>query len=410
MNNSDAYFKVFLIILIFGLIFMASLKNKSLNSFLYRIETSNQINTSIPSYQNSWSFVLTFMDIDPISKFYMLYTRFWELAIGSLILFLPTLKHSNKLSCVGLSLILIAVFCFNESMPSPSYFTLLPTIGAAMIILFANNEMFVGRILSFGLFRWIGLISFSAYLIHQPVFVFARLVYLDSMSASIYILLILLTFGSAYFTWRLIENPFRKKELISFRSIEIMIFVYFLIARLDSYLILTNQRISLGEPVKIEPTNCITSFKNETIEAPKNKTENRTSLNPVVNNKMPDSYLFDRGINTEISKEFHLRFWQPTANMKPNFCRIGLDKKSSPNYFVYGDSMGLALSPAFEELNLAGLDGGFCHPLLFSGKSYAQIGYKGLIIKLFNFFLIEFSDIKAVQASLIIVFYFSIHV
>ena len=42
-------------------------------------------------------------------------------------------------------------------------------------ILYAGENTFVKRFLSFKVFVWVGLISYSAYLWHQPIFAFVRL-------------------------------------------------------------------------------------------------------------------------------------------------------------------------------------------------------------------------------------------
>jgi hypothetical protein len=144
---------------------------------------------------------------------------------------------------------------------------------------------------------------------------------------------------------------------------------------------LTSRTISIKD---IELSiSCLNSPANLTVSKNKTASANITISDSFVFAKAPESYLFDRGINSQISKDCHLRFWKATSDTKPNFCRIGQDKTSPPLYFVYGDSMGLALSPAFEELSFsgmfAGLDGGYCHPLLSTDKSYPQIGYKGFL-------------------------------
>jgi peptidoglycan/LPS O-acetylase OafA/YrhL len=123
----------------------------------------------------------------------MLYSRFWELAIGSLIVFVPKQNKSEIASFIGLACVLTPVFNYKETMPNPSYFTILPTVGTSLIILFTMSDKIVGRVLSLKPLFSIGLISYSAYLIHQPLFLFARVQSMQPISDSTYMILIFVT-------------------------------------------------------------------------------------------------------------------------------------------------------------------------------------------------------------------------
>ena len=63
----------------------------------------------------------------------------------------------------------------------------------------------------------IGLISYSAYLWHQPLFSFSRIYGKEEPSFIITILLIFTTFFLSYFSWKYVERPFRNKQTISGR-------------------------------------------------------------------------------------------------------------------------------------------------------------------------------------------------
>ena len=91
----------------------------------------------------------------------------------------------------------------------------MPTVGAALIIIFATHKTVVGRLLGSKLFVAIGLISYSAYLWHQPMFAFARVRSLDEPSMYLMSALALLSFVFAYLSWKYVERPFRNKHRIS---------------------------------------------------------------------------------------------------------------------------------------------------------------------------------------------------
>ena len=166
---------------------------------------------------------------EPTFTFFMLPTRGWELLIGSFIAFYSDenkVNHirsvSQALSVAGLLLILYAVFVYDKSTPFPSLYALLPTIGAGLIILFATPTTFTGQILGSRLFVGIGLISYSAYLWHQPVFAFARIRSLEEPSKLLISVLTILVFALAYLSWRYVETPFRKRHYFNRKQVFVL--------------------------------------------------------------------------------------------------------------------------------------------------------------------------------------------
>jgi peptidoglycan/LPS O-acetylase OafA/YrhL len=159
----------------------------------------------------------------PSFNFYMLPTRGWELLIGAFIAFHYTqqnIKKHNQLieqlgSLFGLLLIAYSIFAYNDRTPFPSVYALVPTLGAALIIIFATHKTVVGKLLGSKLFVAIGLVSYSAYLWHQPMFAFVRERSLDEPSMYLMSALALLSFAFAYLSWKYVERPFRNKHLIS---------------------------------------------------------------------------------------------------------------------------------------------------------------------------------------------------
>lgn len=161
----------------------------------------------------------------PTATFYLLVTRGWELAIGASIAFYflyrkqtirTLLSHRSideVLSALGLLMIGYAVYSFDETVPFPGLYALVPTVGTGLIILFSSSRTMIGRLLGLKLLVGIGLISYSAYLWHQPLFAFARYRSLKSPTATIFLMLSVLAIVLAYLSWRYIEKPFRTKGL-----------------------------------------------------------------------------------------------------------------------------------------------------------------------------------------------------
>ncbi len=147
------------------------------------------------------------------ANFYLPHTRAWELLAGSLCAFALSggrQYKSNILSLTGLAIILFSVFAYDQTTPFPSLYALVPVVGAALVILFGSEETIAARLLSMRPMVGIGLISYSLYLWHQPVFAFARIRSLTEPSALMMGLLALGCFPLAYLSWRFVETPFRK--------------------------------------------------------------------------------------------------------------------------------------------------------------------------------------------------------
>ncbi|MGX9728032.1 MAG: acyltransferase family protein [Candidatus Electronema sp. VV] len=179
----------------------------------------------------------------PSANFFLLPTRGWEIAIGACIAFYflyrkktihAILSHrfvDEALCVVGLLMIGYAVFVFDESTPFPSFYALMPTVGTGLIILFSSAETLVGRLLSTKLLVGIGLISYSAYLWHQPLIAFSHHATSTEPSQLILATMATISFPLAYLSWRFIEKPFRnkgtfgRKEIFTYSVIGSVIFI-----------------------------------------------------------------------------------------------------------------------------------------------------------------------------------------
>lgn len=151
----------------------------------------------------------------PIANFYLAPTRAWELLAGSICAFLTlgrAQRSSNGLSTIGLAMIVFSIFAYDANTPFPSIYALVPVVGTAIIILFAAQGTWVARLLSMRAFVGVGLISYSVYLWHQPLFAFARLRSLTEPSKYLMAGLAVAALLLAWATWRFVEQPFRKSK------------------------------------------------------------------------------------------------------------------------------------------------------------------------------------------------------
>ncbi|MCK3779594.1 acyltransferase [Ensifer sesbaniae] len=155
---------------------------------------------------------------DPAANFYLLPSRFWELGVGAGLALVTAERldlargRREMLSALGLAAIVASYLFVPESAFFPGWTTVPVVLGTALVLAFARGDTAVGRLLSLKPLVAIGLVSYSLYLWHQPVFTFARLRAIDGIPTGGYALLIVLCFALAYLSWRFVEQPFRKPK------------------------------------------------------------------------------------------------------------------------------------------------------------------------------------------------------
>ena len=116
----------------------------------------------------------------------------------------------------GLILIVVSFILFKDNYRNPSLITILPVLGTVLIILFNKPKNLINILLSNTSIVYIGLISYSLYLWHYPIFAFVRIIFEKSDPSFIWvkifvpIIIILLSI----FTYNFVERPFRNKKKI----------------------------------------------------------------------------------------------------------------------------------------------------------------------------------------------------
>ena len=173
----------------------------------------------------------------PFFTFFLLPTRGFELLIGacvSLHLAQTPISESQQpvnpsrdraysiakirdetIPGLGVALVVLPIFIFDRQTPFPSIYTLVPTLGTAILIVYATQRVFVGRLLASPPFVGIGLVSYSAYLWHQPLFAFARQRSAERPEPVSLAMLSVVVMVIAYLSWRFVEKPFRSEKIIS---------------------------------------------------------------------------------------------------------------------------------------------------------------------------------------------------
>ena len=148
----------------------------------------------------------------PTANFYLPLTRGWELLAGSIAAFVVQKKgvqRNESLALIGLAAIVFSIFFYDETIPFPSVYALVPVLGVVLIVLYADKETLAAKFLSIKGFVGIGLISYSAYLWHLPSQIYFDYLFPES-NLSIYYSLMFIA-GASFISFRFVERPFRTK-------------------------------------------------------------------------------------------------------------------------------------------------------------------------------------------------------
>jgi peptidoglycan/LPS O-acetylase OafA/YrhL len=159
---------------------------------------------------------------NPSAAFYLTPFRIYEFTIGSLCVWLdqktwpkgtPWQMSRSALFCLGLAIVIGSMLLFDETYPFPGWIALIPSLGTAFVIL-AKNPPALGFALSNPLVRYVGLISYSLYLIHWPVLVFVRLQN-GAFTVRSFTLSLVLILGLSVLQYHFVETPLRRPPSVN---------------------------------------------------------------------------------------------------------------------------------------------------------------------------------------------------
>jgi peptidoglycan/LPS O-acetylase OafA/YrhL len=170
----------------------------------------------------------------PVANFYLPFSRFWELGVGCLLALskqdagslhagLPskqldaaTVRILRELMpLVGLALIIVAVFVFDEETPFPSWPTLIPVAGALLILGTPEDTFIQERVLGQRALVWVGLISYALYLWHWPVLSFASILQAGPTTTAVSVAGVVISFILAALTYHFVELSVRVRKRVA---------------------------------------------------------------------------------------------------------------------------------------------------------------------------------------------------
>lgn len=162
-----------------------------------------------------WSYLL------PTENFYLLPTRAWELLLGAFFAAVPARRAGPRwvgetLGGAGLLAIMLAVFFYTRDTRFPGLAALLPCAGAGLVI-WSGGRTTVGKFLATRPIVFVGLISYSLYLWHWPLLVFAKFTTTVPLTPGQRILLLLASMVFAAASWRFVETRIRQRTILQSR-------------------------------------------------------------------------------------------------------------------------------------------------------------------------------------------------
>ena len=165
---------------------------------------------------------------NPSAAFYLLPTRAWEMMGGSILALLPDRNISSKtgvqkraatfFSVAALATLVATFALFRGGMTFPGYNALLP-VAATMALIYFTPGTAIASLLSLRWVRFVGLISYSLYLWHWPVIVFARVRGFDPHDPTVAVAIAVISMTLATLSWRVVERPFRERKTMTIRAV-----------------------------------------------------------------------------------------------------------------------------------------------------------------------------------------------
>ncbi|WP_136475101.1 acyltransferase family protein [Pseudomonas sp. DG56-2] len=139
--------------------------------------------------------------------------RLFEFSIGGMLVFLRAPNFNRWLYeaalASGVALIIYSAIFFDQNTLFPSYNALLPCIGAALVIFSCQSAPLTGSLIGSKPIVFIGLISYSVYLVHWPIFVFTKYWLMRDLVTTEKSALCFASIALGYALYRFIETPYR---------------------------------------------------------------------------------------------------------------------------------------------------------------------------------------------------------
>jgi peptidoglycan/LPS O-acetylase OafA/YrhL len=267
----------------------------------------------------SFALNIYFVDKKPEFTFYMLPTRAWELLAGASLVYLAQFydklnaRQLNIIGTLGLLIIILAVLFHDNEVQFPGSYALWPVLGSMLLIISGtNSNSKVSEVFSNKVIVYVGKISYSLYLVHWPINVFAREYFHSSYELEVRFFMFIISFAVASVIFHLVEKPLRKNKLKL--SPKIIVSHYFIVLV-----------ITVGIVYWVQATGGLKG-------------------------RFSEQALYYSSFSEDTAPEYYKKCTldlDENKGSEDDFCKLG-DSTRSPTWLIMGDSHALAISPAFD--------------------------------------------------------------
>jgi len=299
----------------------------------------------------------------PSAAYYLLPSRAWELMLGAA---LALLRPSRTVSCSpgvadamilsGLGLVLTPVFLYHANTPFPGLAAIVPCVGTALVIWFGDQRCRTARLLDNRPMVWIGQLSYSLYLWHWPLILFAAMLRRHAsttITGTQTLVVLAATLTCAWLSFVLVENPIRRRTMLPTRRslVATLGFSAVLLATIGSTAVFER-----GFPSRLP--------------------EVAMRVAAAADDRTDDWERCGKKFDREIRPD--------------DLCRLGPVSDAKPRFLLWGDSHALALFPAVDaaakETGIAGLHASLfqCPPVPGVDVDVADIDCSGFNRRISN--------------------------
>ena len=165
--------------------------------------------------------------LHPVAAFYLLPGRAWELLVGGLVAFAVRrggvadrpfgVRLPGLATVAGLAAIAAAALLFDAATPFPGVAALLPCLGAVLVIFGGGHRNAASAWLGARPLAALGRISYSLYLWHWPVLVFAHYRTSTALTVTTRLMMLAATLGLSIASYAVVERPFIARAVLPSR-------------------------------------------------------------------------------------------------------------------------------------------------------------------------------------------------